>query len=166
MNRIAVVLIGALALAGAGALGLAPALAQSRPNVSDQPIMVGADNQVVVTPDSFELSGRVEIVQGDNRLRADRLQGSTSGGQVTRVDVTGNVYYVTPTETIRGDQAVYTIADATIVVTGDVILTQGKNVLTGSRLTYNVDTGAARMEGSPRGAAGNRVQGVFYPNGD
>ena len=40
-----------------------------------------------------------------------------------------------------------------VVVTGDVILTQGQNVLTGGRLVYNVNTEAARMEGAPRGAA-------------
>jgi lipopolysaccharide export system protein LptA len=162
MNRIAVAVIAALGLSSAGGL---VAWAQSRPSVSDQPIMIGADNRVVVTPEAFELSGRVEIMQGDNRLRADRLRGESSGGEVTRVTVSGDVYYVTPSETIRGDQAVYTTATGVIVITGDVVLTQGRNVLTGSRLTYNVDTGSAEMEGAPRGAAGNRVQGVFYPNG-
>jgi lipopolysaccharide export system protein LptA len=48
-----------------------------------------------------------------------------------------------------------------VVVTGDVILTQGKNVLTGNRLVYNVRTESARMEGG-----NGRVQGVFYPQGN
>jgi lipopolysaccharide export system protein LptA len=39
-----------------------------------------------------------------------------------------------------------------------VILTQGKSVMTGSRLTYNVRTETAEM-------GGGRVQGVFYPQG-
>ena len=66
---------------------------------------------------------------------------------------------------MRGDRAVYTPDTGEVVVTGDVILTQGQNVLTGGRLVYNVNTEAARMEGAPRGAAGRRVQGVFYPEG-
>ena len=41
-----------------------------------------------------------------------------------------------------------------------VILTQGENVATGSRLTYNTRTESARLEGGSNG----RVQGVFYPN--
>jgi len=47
------------------------------------------------------------------------------------------------------------------VVSGDVILTQGRNVLSGARLTYNVDSGTASMDGG----ANNRVRGVFYPQG-
>ena len=102
------------------------------------------------------------MLQGDNRLRADRVQGAggDSGG-ISQVTASGNVYYVTPTETIRGDRAVYTVSTSSIVVTGDVILTQGRNVLTGGRLTYNIDTGAAQMEGG----TGSRIQGVFYPEG-
>ncbi|MNE97874.1 Lipopolysaccharide export system protein LptA [compost metagenome] len=62
---------------------------------------------------------------------------------------------------MRGDRAVYTLNNAEVVVTGDVILTQGKNVLTGNRLVYNVRTESARMEGG-----NGRVQGVFYPQGN
>lgn len=155
------ILVGSAALAIVVAAGAGVATAQSRAAASDQPIMIGADN-VERTTTGFSLSGRAEVLQGDNRLRADRVQGTggDSGG-ISQVTASGNVYYVTPTETIRGDRAVYTVATASIVVTGDVILTQGRNVLTGGRLTYNIDTGVAQMEG----ASGQRIQGVFYPQG-
>jgi lipopolysaccharide export system protein LptA len=70
---------------------------------------------------------------------------------------------VTPTETIRGDRATYSTCrchgggdrrrhpDA-----------RARTSLTGSRLSYNVDTGQARIEG---GGQGGRVRGVFYPEG-
>ena len=156
-------------LAGAAALGIVlaaatgVATAQTRPAPSEQPIMVGADS-AEQTPSGFALRGRAEVLQGDNRLRADAIQGVSSGGAISQVTATGNVYYVTPTETIRGDRAVYTVSDTTIVVSGDVILTQGRNVLTGARLVYNIDTGAARMEGGS-GSGATRIQGVFYPQG-
>ena len=147
-------IICAVALAGV-------ATAQTRPNVSNQPIMIGADGGER-TATSFSLRGRAEVVQGDNRLRADSIQGANSaGGGIATVTASGNVYYVTPNETIRGDRAVYNVEAATIVITGDVILTQGKNVLTGGRLTYNIDTGAADMAGG----SNSRIQGVFYPQG-
>ena len=96
------------------------------------------------------------------RSICDAIEGASgAGGEISSVTASGNVYYVTPNETIRGDRAVYTISNATIVVTGDVILTQGKNVLTGARLVYNVRTESARMESG----AGGRIQGVFYPQG-
>lgn len=156
-------------LAGGVALGIALAApsgavtAQARPSPSSQPIMVGADS-AEQTPAGFALRGRAEVLQGDNRLRADAIQGVSTGGAISQVTASGNVYYVTPTETIRGDRAVYTVSNTTIVVSGDVILTQGRNVLTGGRLIYNIDTGSARME-STSGSAGTRIQGVFYPQG-
>ena len=154
------ILAGMAVLGVVGAVG-GVAIAQSRSTVSDQPIMIGADTGER-TNTSFSLRGRAEVTQGDNRLRADAIEGASSGsGEISSVTASGNVYYVTPTETIRGDRAVYTISNATIVVTGDVILTQGKNVLTGGRLTYNIDTGSANMASG----SGGRIQGVFYPQG-
>ena len=154
-----VAIIGAIALAGVAPMNAATA--QTRSTVSNQPIMIGADGGER-TATSFSLRGRAEVVQGDNRLRADAIQGANSaGGGIATVTASGNVYYVTPNETLRGDRAVYDVSAATIVITGDVILTQGKNVLTGGRLTYNIDTGSADMAGG----SNSRIQGVFYPQG-
>ena len=80
------------------------------------------------------------------------------GAERPELEASGNVYFVTPEQTIRGDRAVYTPANDTIVLTGDVILTQGQNVMTGGRLTYTTRTEAAQMDGA------GRVQGVFYPS--
>ena len=155
-----------LILTGAAVLALSlggGALAQTRSSVSNQPIGFGADDGEM-TDTNLTLRGRAEITQGQTRLRANAIQGAVSNGDLTRIEASGDVYYVTPNETIRGDRAVYTVANSTVVVTGDVILTQGQNVLTGASLSYNVDTGQARIQG---GAASNggRVRGVFYPNG-
>lgn len=132
--------------------------------LSGQPVMVGADGGEISDGANFALTGRAEVTQGDNRLRANTIVGRGQDGVLAEVTASGEVYYVTPNETIRGDRAVYTVANATIVVSGDVILTQGRNVLTGGRLTYNVDTGVARMDGG--GRAQGRIQGVFYPDGN
>lgn len=158
MNR--TLIAGGLTLAAVTLIGGA-AVGQSQSTTSNQPIMIGADAGER-TNTSFSLRGRAEVTQGGNRLRADAIEGASSAtGQISSVTANGNVYYVTPDQSIRGDRAVYTISNATIVVTGDVILTQGKNVLTGGRLTYNVDTGAANMAGG----SNSRIQGVFYPQG-
>jgi lipopolysaccharide export system protein LptA len=157
-TRILLTATAALVLAGAGV-----AFAQTRANTSNQPIGYGADSGEL-TNTSLALRGRAEITQGLARLRADAIEGDVVEGDLTRLEATGNVYYVTPTETIRGDRAIYTVADATVVLTGDVTLRQGQNVLTGSRLSYNVDTGQARIEGGG-GQSGGRVRGVFYPQG-
>lgn len=127
---------------------------------SGQPVAYGGDTGEY-TPNGFALRGRAEITQGGNRLRADSINATTVNNDLSRVEASGNVYFVTPDQSIRGDRAVYTLANAEVVLTGDVILTQGKNVLTGGRLVYNVRTRTARMDSS----GGGRIQGVFYPQG-
>ncbi|HZW15950.1 MAG TPA: LptA/OstA family protein [Brevundimonas sp.] len=141
------------------ALAALPTMGGAQSLQGGQPIMWGAD-EGSVTPTAISLRGRAELTQGDNRIRADRIEGSISNGDLTRVEATGDVYFVTPDQTIRGDRAVYTPANDTIVLSGDVILTQGENVMTGGRLTYNTRTESAEMDGA---GEGGRVQGVFYP---
>lgn len=140
------------------ALAALPTLGGAQSFQAGQPIMWGAD-EVSRTPSLLSLRGRAELTQGDSRIRADRVEGSITNGDLSRVEAVGNVYFVTPEQTIRGDRAVYTPANDTIVLTGDVILTQGQNVMTGARLTYNTRTESAQMDG----AQGGRVQGVFFP---
>jgi lipopolysaccharide export system protein LptA len=55
-----------------------------------------------------------------------------------------------PTESAEGEQAVYTIADKQMVMTGDVAVTQGSNIVTGQRMVVNLDDGTAVMEGRVR----------------
>ena len=141
------------------ALAALPTMGDAQSFQGGQPIMWGAD-EVSRTPTALSLRGRAELTQGDNRIRADRVEGVVTGGVLSRVEATGNVYFVTPDQTIRGDRATYTPANDTIVLSGDVILTQGENVMTGARLTYNTRTEAAEMDG---GGQNGRVQGVFYP---
>lgn len=141
-----------------------------------QPFMVTADSVEFEEPRGLiSYIGRAEGIQGENRLRAERFDvyfnrsgdessAVTSMSGLNRIEVTGDVYFVTPEQVVRGDRAVYTAASDTLVVTGDVILRQGDNVMTGSSLSINVGSGRARMEGAPAGNAGRRVQGVFYPD--
>ena len=163
------------------ALGLAlacaaPAWAQLAQN-SNGPVDLTADELEVVNNDCAAIwRGSAEALQDTARLRADVLKiynlkgppkaGGTGPncGEVDRMEALGNVYYVTPQQRVRGDNAVYQATADTIVFTGDVIAVRGKNVLRGSRLTINVKTNAAQMESNAKGRnSPNRVRGVLYP---
>jgi lipopolysaccharide export system protein LptA len=157
------VAITALSLALPGVGGAQSSGAGGGGAGSDAPVAWGGD-LFEYTPNGFTLTGRAEMTQGGNRLRANRISFVTSDGVLTRVEATGEVYFVTPEQTMRGDRAVYDLGSDEVTVTGDVILTQGQNVVTGGRLVYNVATENARMEGGPT-AQGDRVRGVFYPQG-
>lgn len=156
LSLLAAVTALSLALPGVGD-------AQNAGPSSDAPVAWGGD-LFEYTPNGFTLTGKAELTQGDNRLRADRLTFVTADGDLTRAEASGAVYFVTPEQTMRGDRAIYDLGTDEVTVSGDVILTQGENVATGGRLVYNVRTGTARMEGAPT-PNGNRVRGVFYPQG-
>lgn len=149
-----------LALAGA---------AQAQLSSTGGPIAASADSAYVVEAERVQVwTGRAEAIQGTTRVRADEIRishSATSGGgigDIERFVAMGNVFFVTPTQVIRGDEAVYTPGDDVIVVTGGVILRQGMDVLSGSRLTINVRQRRAVLEGQQT-SEGRRVRGVFYP---
>ncbi len=141
------------------------------------PVMVGADHtEIDQNARTQVFEGRVEVIQDDARLRADhvkitRLAGTNGNGvgDVDTIEATGNVYYVT-TDTAgqqniaKGDQAVYTKASDTMVMTGDVILQQGQNVSTGNRLVSQVSKGLTTFDASPTSANHGRVKMVIYPD--
>lgn len=158
-------------------LSAGPALqtAQAQIGPGGGPIDIGADSLSVDDATHIQTwSGNVEALQGTNRLRADKVlvyygrpaggarsQGAAPNavaGDIDKLEAIGRVYFVSPTQTVRGDTAVYTRANDTLVVTGDVVLMQGQNVLKGSRLVVLVGAGRATMDEGP-----GRVRGVFYP---
>ena len=113
--------------------------------------------------------GRVQIIQNTSRLQAEHIKvthasttasGADGWGDVLTIEATGNVYYVTPNEKMKGDTAVYTKSADTMVITGDVVLQQGQNVMTGDRLTTTVSTGTSTFDAPHTG----RVKAVIYPD--
>ncbi|WP_374575342.1 LptA/OstA family protein [Phenylobacterium sp.] len=166
------------ALVAPAFLAAAPAQAQLAQN-SHAPVDMTADELEVVNAQCLAIwRGSVEALQDNARLRADVLKiynkpgsatrtssGGSSCGTLDRMEASGSVYYVTPTQRVRGDNAVYQADADTITFTGDVVATQGKNVLRGERLVIQVATGQAQMETSVKGRnKPGRVRGVFYPN--
>ncbi len=65
---------------------------------------------------------------------------------------------------MRGDDAVYTKADDTMVITGDVILEQKQNVMNGNRLVAEIGAGQTHFDATPGGKANGRVKAVIYPD--
>jgi lipopolysaccharide export system protein LptA len=181
MNRTAV-LLSALAL---GAVPAGVALAQLAP-ASNAPIDVSADQLVAQNQQCVATwKGAVEARQGTSRLRADTLSiyekvgagpsqnQPTSVGPVSgkcgsdpqKLVADGSVYYATPQEVVKGDHAVYLAETKTITVTGDVVISQGKNVIVGNTLVIDTDTGQATMESTAKGrGTPGRVRAVIFPS--
>ncbi len=52
----------------------------------------------------------------------------------------------------------------TVTLTGNVVMTQGQNVLRGDKLVVNLTSGVSRVESGKNG--NGRVEGLFMPSGD
>ena len=163
-------LIGGGAVAGA-ALALAPALAQTsalKGHNSNAPVDVAADRiEVQDRADRAIFSGDVVVRQSDLTLNAPRLTVaySNAGGiEIERIDASGGVTVRSPSETARGQYAIYDLDSRLITLVGGVTLTRGESRVSGGRLVIDLTTGRAVMEGGgPAGVngTGGRVTGTF-----
>ena len=169
--------VAGLLLAVSG-MTLSTAAAAQDVSGKNGPVQVGGDNYHADQNIHTEYwDGRVEVQQDDARLRADHIKlihagggatgDSKSWGDVVRMEAEGNVFYVTEDRTMSGDNAVYTKPDDTVVITGaKVILKQGQNVMTGTRLVAHPDAGTSTFDSAPDSSNHGRVVAVLYPNED
>ena len=109
-------------------------------------------------------SGNVVVVQGDMRMRSDKMRVNVAQGKPTHIEATGKVVVVAPNGTATGDVGVYELASRTITMTGNVVLTKDKDVMRGTKLVMDMNTNLAHLYA--QGMPGNRVRGLFIPKQD
>jgi lipopolysaccharide export system protein LptA len=162
-----------LAAAGIVLLLVSPASAQSSATdifsgfqaKSSDPVEVNAETLEVYEEGDQRItvfSGGVTVTRGRTTLKAATITlysslEATSADAFTRIEASGKVWVNSGDQTVTGASAAVDMGSRTITVSGGVVLTQGSNVLTGTRLVVNLATGRARVEGSTRG--------VFTPGG-
>ncbi len=143
------------------------------------PVDISADALEVVDAKNLAIySGHVDVIQGDARLQANKIEVqfgkaatdknggalSASWGRIRSITAIGDVFYTTPGEVARGDKAIYQLNSDTITMTGDVVVTQDGNVIRSNKLVINVSTGEAVFEAKDKGRrSSNRVRSVFFP---
>lgn len=130
---------------------------------SGLPVEVSADTfSVDQNSGRAVFDGNVLVVQGDVRMSAGNVvivYGQDADGSASGIDqliASGGVTFVTPTDAAESQDAVYSVADSTVTLTGDVLLTQGQNALSGQKLVVDLTDGTAQMQG--------RVRTVFGGN--
>ena len=148
-----------------GLLAAAPALAQQA-NIAfgdmkqdtSLPVEVQADTLSVNNADgSAAFSGNVRVKQGEMVLSAGAVTVEYGADKkaIANLHATGGVTIANLADAAEAREAVYTIDSGVIVMTGDVLVTQGPSTLAGQKLTINLKTGQGTMEG--------RVSTVFVP---
>ncbi len=158
----------------------APGLQQGPPNSlqgfsqnHDQPVRIESDALDVRTKENVAtFAGKVRVTQGDTDMRCQSLvvfyedNGAKGGGvkaaqpgpggssQIKRLEANGGVVVTQKDQTATGDKGIFDMRANTVTLSGNVVLSQGKNVLRGARLVVDLTSGVSRVEGG-------RVQGLF-----
>jgi len=139
---------------------------------SNAPIGISADSfQADLNAKSVTYIGNVIVTQADMKLRANTVKVTTVNDKADKVTASGNVVVDSPKSGIvTGDSGVYSVVPRTVVMTGNVVLKKGRDVMRGMQLTVNLATGQAVLGGGVKSQtqgntqSGGRVQGVFLPN--
>ncbi|MBS0285003.1 MAG: OstA family protein [Proteobacteria bacterium] len=156
MKRLALPLILVAATAGA----------QTRHD-SNAPIDFGANQiQLQDKANRAVLTGNVTVKQAEMTLNAQRMTVAYTGQvvdgnpQVSRLDASGGVVVRRPNQLAKSQFAAYDLNRRVITMIGAVSLQQGgSNTVNGGRLTMNLDTGRAVIDGSSAAPATGTLPG-------
>ena len=140
---------------------------------ADQPVQVDGDRLEVREDQGLAIfEGNVRVVQGETVLRTGKLvihyarnpDGSpaTGGTQIDRLEVSNGVNIQSGRQVATGETGTYDMASETMVLSGKrVTLSEDGNVATGCKLTVNMRTSRARLEGC--GSGGSRPTILINP---
>ncbi len=167
----------------------APALAQgigssfqAYQGSTDEPVDIEADllevddkqkqavfrGNVVARQGGFSLKAKELAVHYTGEPGGDVAGASAAGGNggITRIEAKGKVLVSTQDDqTATSEWANFDVEQQVVTIGGNVVLSQGENVLRGDRLVINLRTGTSRFE--VEGEAGNqRIRGLFTPRQD
>lgn len=169
-----------------------PGLSLGSKHNKKTPIEVTSDSlEVMQEQNKAAFTGHVVAVQGKVRLSADKMtvyyasaedkknnkkktdkadssKDSAAQGAIKKIEAEGNVFLSTPQETASGSVGVYDVQNQEIRLSNQVVLTRGKNILKGDKLTYNFATGRSLIssgaaDGGKGGKSGERVRALFVP---
>jgi len=183
MRKTSRALAGAVILACWAAAGVPAASAQSASTSSgfqlegDQPIEIESDKLEVRDRESTAVfSGNVSLVQGKLLLKTVKMtvfyasDGGSGGGatagnaDIERMEAEGKVYIKQGEQVATGDHGTFDMASGVMVLTGkEVVLSEGKNVVVGCKLTSNMKSGLSQLDGCGRGGGSGRIKMLLQP---
>ena len=142
---------------------------------SEDPIRISAQSLVADDLKKYaEFIGNVRAVQGKTVITSDRLklfyEGAPGNGQgraapgspdtgegITKIVATGRVKIEFEEMLAEGQEAVYTIADRILVISGPdaKVIRDKSGAISGAKITVHRNDGRIKFEGG--------VEGVFFP---
>jgi lipopolysaccharide export system protein LptA len=162
----------------------------------DQPVQIEAASLEVRDKNKMAtFSGDVQVVQGDTTMKCQKLvvfygqevgiaqkeagqggapapetkpalAGPKGAQNIRRIEARGGVTVITKDQNASGDLGVYDLIAKTITLTGNVVVSQGQNVIHGERVVVDTVSGNARVESNNQGGGTtpSRVRALIQPN--
>ncbi len=147
---------------------------------SGQPTNIEADSLTVEDEKGqATFTGKVVVVRGENRISAGTLNvyyaGGAAGSALQRITAKDHVVIRAPdNQTASGDNLLYEPSKNQLLLTGNVTVSQGGNIVNGQRLVVDLDSGeshfvtAAPPEGElqvPGAPKPGRISVMITPEG-
>jgi lipopolysaccharide export system protein LptA len=165
----------------------------------DQPVQIEAATLEVRDKNkTATFSGNVQVVQGDTTMKCQNLivyygqeigiaggskpaptpvtttkstPGMPQGAQnIRRIEARGGVTVITKDQNVKGETGIYDLESKKITLSGNVVVSQGQNVIRGEKVVVDTVTGAAKVESGSSdagvGAPGTpppRVRALIQP---
>jgi len=167
MSRILTIVAGLAAVPMASMALAQESVSALKGHDPDAPIDVAADRiEVQDRSDRAVFAGNVHVRQASLTLDTSRLTvayTSSGGVQIRRLDASGGVTVKSPSETASGNFGIYDLDRKLITLIGAVQLNRGGSQINGQRLTIDLNSGRAVVDGGPAGVgqSGGRVTGHF-----
>ena len=157
------------ALAQSGASNAPNALQGFQQN-RGQPVQIEALRLEVRDKDKVAtFSGNVKVVQGDTTMRCKKLvvfyeqqdgqqaqasaqtmkaatPGPGGSSQISKLEASGGVTVNQKDQTATGERALFDMKSNTVTLLGNVLVTQGPNVMRGEKLVVDLTTGVSRVD--------------------
>ena len=141
------------------ALAFSTASAQTQINLGA--LVVDPSAAIEVTSDALSVDqdtgiavfeGDVLVTQGDLRLSAQRVEVvyGNDTAEIARLIASGGALLANTQDAAEADTADYDITTGLLTLTGDVLVTQGGNVISAQSMIVNVTDGTATMQGRVR----------------
>ncbi len=154
--------LGSAALAQAPGKGI-PNAVQGFSKNRDKPVHIEAASLEVRDKDKqATFSGNVNVVQGDTTMRCKVLvvhydnnqpggmksatPGAGGASQISRLEAKGGVVVTQAEQTATGDTGLFDMKSNTITLLGNVVVSQGGNVVRGERLVVDMTTGVSKVD--------------------
>lgn len=134
----------------------------------NEPIEIESDKLEVREAENLAVfTGNVSVTQGPTILKSGTMtvyyakdggSAATGSSNIERLEVDGKVYVKSDKQVATGDRGVFDMKTEVLVLSGnEVVLSEGNNVLRGCKLTVQMKTGRAQVDGCSKGSGNGRV---------